>query len=372
MSQKNQITTNYITNTTLVSDIRYIIDQAKTKVAKTINSEMTILYWHIGKRIREEILAHERAEYGQEIIKSLAACLFIEYGKGFTYTTLTRMIKFHEAFVDLEIVATMSQQLTWSHIIELLPLKNENQRDFYVYIAMQDNLSVRQLRSAVHRMTYERSELSKKSEEYSKHILSSVRSNNELLPELVLKDPYVMEFLNLPEEHYESDLEDAILQQIERFILELGTGFSFIARQKRITIDNEHFYLDLLMYNRKLKRLVAIELKTGRFKAEYKGQMELYLSWLRKYETFEGENPPIGIILCSEKSHAQIELLDLSTSGIHVAEYWTELPPIRVFEKKIQEIVMEARNRYDSKLLIENRNKTIASIAKEQQHKSNE
>jgi predicted nuclease of restriction endonuclease-like (RecB) superfamily len=262
------------------------------------------------------------------------------------------MLQFYEKFQEHQIVSTVSRQLTWSHIIELLPLENTNQRDFYAYVAIQDNLSVRQLRKYIHKMTYERSELSKKSEEYSQQTLTLLKSNNQLSPDLVLKDPYLLEFLNLPEEHYESDLENAILQQIEQFILELGSGFSFIARQKRMTIDNEHFYLDLLMYNRKLKRLVAIELKTGRFKAEYKGQiMELYLNWLKKYESFEGENTPIGIILCSEKSQAQIELLDISTSGIHVAEYWTELPPLKVFEKKIQEIVLQARNRFDNKLI---------------------
>jgi len=243
--------------------------------------------------------------------------------------------------------------LSWSHIIELLPLEKQNQRDFYAYIATQDHLSVRQLRTAIHKMTYERSEFSKRPEEETTKTLLLLKPNSELSPELVLKDPYLLEFLNLSEEHYESDLENAILQQIEQFILELGSGFSFVARQKRMTIDNEHFYLDLLMYNRKLKRLVAIELKTGRFKAEYKGQMELYLNWLKKYEIFEGENPPIGIILCSQKSHAQIELLDISASGIHVAEYWTELPPIQVFEKKIREIVIDTRNKYNNRLLLE-------------------
>lgn len=348
----------------LIKDISLLIDQAKAKVVRVANFEMTMVYWHIGKRIQEEILKEERAEYGQQIIRTVAQHLSAEYGRGFTRTGLIRMIQFYNCFKDYQISATLSHQLTWSHIIELLPLENINQRDFYAYLAMQDNLSVRQLRSNIHKMTYERSEFSKKSEEHSGQILSLLKSNNELTPELVLRDPYLLEFLNLPEEHYESDLENAILQQIEQFLLELGTGFSFVARQKRMTIDNEHFYLDLLLYNRKLKRLTAIELKTGKFKAEYKGQMELYLNWLKKYESFEGENPPIGIILCSEKSHAQIELLDMSASGIHVAEYWTELPPIEVFERKIQEIVLQARNRYDNKLIVEDRKAKTNKIDK--------
>lgn len=353
MNHTNQLITTDNGNNILLNDIKYLIDQTKIIVARTVNSEMTKLYWYIGKRIKEEILKDERAEYGQQVIKLLAEHLSVEYGKGFTSSALTRMIKFYESFTDLNIVATVSQQLTWSHIIELLPLTNQNQRDFYTYITIQDNLSVRQLRTSIHKMTYERSELSKKPEQYREQILLILKSNNELSPELVLKDPYLLEFLNLPDVRYESDLENAILQHIEQFILELGTGFSFVARQKRMTIDNEHFYLDLLMYNRKLKRLIAIELKTGRFKAEYKGQMELYLNWLKKYETLEGESSPIGIILCSEKSNAQIELLDISESNIHIAEYWTELPPIKIFEKKIQEIVLQVKNRHENKLSIE-------------------
>lgn len=353
MNHTNQIITTDNGNTTLVRDIKYLIDQAKIRVARVANSEMTILYWHIGKRIKEEIIRNTRAEYGEQVVETLAQYLSAEYGKGFARAGLFRMLQFYEVFQEQQIVATLSRQLSWSHIIELLPLKSGNQREFYAYIVIQDNLSVRQLRTSIHKMTYERSELSKKSDEHSKQVLSLLKSNNEFSPELILKDPYVLEFLDLPDKHYESDLENAILQQIEQFILELGTGFSFVARQKRITIDNDHFYLDLLMYNRKLKRLVAIELKTGKFKAEYKGQMELYVNWLKKYETFAGENPPIGIILCTEKSHAQIELLDISSSGIHVAEYWTELPPIKIFEKKIQEIVLQARNRYENKLITE-------------------
>lgn len=354
MNHTNQTITTDNSSTTLVRDIRYLIDQTKIIVVRTANSEMTKLYWCIGKRIKEDILKDGRAEYGHQIIRLLAERLSTEYGNGFTSTALTRMIKFYEAFTDLEIVATLSQQLTWSHIIELLPLTNQNQRDFYTYITIQDNLSVRQLRTCIRKMTYERSALSKRSEQYKEQMLWILKSNHTLSPELVLKDPYLLEFLNLPEEHYESDLENAILQQIEQFILELGTGFAFVARQKRMTIDNEHFYLDLLMYNRKLKRLIAIELKTGKFKAEYKGQMEFYLNWLKKYETLEGENSPIGIILCSEKSNAQIELLDISESNIHIAEYWTELPPIKIFEKKIQEIVLQAKNRHENKLITEN------------------
>ncbi|KHO02363.1 hypothetical protein RFEPED_1163 [Rickettsia felis str. Pedreira] len=340
----NEITAN---TTELIKDISVLIDNAKVRVAIKVNSEMTMLYWNIGKRIQEEILKSTRAEYGQEIVRTLANGLSSLYGKGFTYTALVRMNQFYQSFQGQQIVATVSQQLSWSHIVELLPLKEQNQRDFYAYMSIQENWSVRHLRSNIDKMLYERTKLSQKPN--NEQVLSLLKMNSQLEPDLILKDPYILDFLELPDEHYESDLENAILQQIEQFILELGIGFSFVARQKRMTIDNEHFYLDLLFFNRKLKRLVAVELKTGKFKAEYKGQMELYLNWLKKNECFEAENSPIGIILCSEKSDAQVELLEMSASGIHVARYWTELPPIEIFQKKIGEIVLQTKKIYENK-----------------------
>jgi len=335
----------------LISDIKKLITEAKGYITYTANSKMTVLYWQIGKRINQDILQSAKAQYGQEIVRKLAQALSVEYGKGFTYSSLTRMIKFYETFPEDGIVATVSQLLTWSHIIELLPIEDDNKRDFYAYTALNERWSVRRLRTNINKMYYERTSLAKYPAEVTKSLISTIKENQTVLPDVVLKDPYLLDFLGLPDQHYESELENAILQNIEQFILELGVGFSFISRQKRITIDNEHFYLDLLLYNRKLKRLVAIELKSGRFKAEYKGQMELYLNWLKKNECYEGENSPIGIILCAEKSHAQIELLDMSKSDIHVAEYWTQLPPLEIFEKKIQEIVLHTRQLYENQQL---------------------
>lgn len=328
-------------NEILIEDIRNLVESAKGRIAVTVNSQMTVLYWNIGKRIKEEILKSERADYGKNLINLVAQQLSAEFGKGFTRFSLSRMVSFYECFSDSQIVATLSQQLTWSHIVELLPLKTQKKWQFYAYMAIESGWSVRDLRSNIHRMTYERTIANKK--ESNVNLLDCTISKQIMQPNLVLKDPYVLDFLGLPEKHYESELEEAILKGIEKFILELGTGFSFVARQKRITIDNEHFYLDLLFYNRKLKRTVAIELKAGKFKPEYKGQMELYLGYLKNYEMFEGEFPPIGIILCTEKSSHQIELLNMNESGIHVAEYWTELPPKEVFERKVQEIVANAK-----------------------------
>jgi predicted nuclease of restriction endonuclease-like (RecB) superfamily len=159
------------------------------------------------------------------------------------------------------------------------------------------------------------------------------------------KDPYFLDFLGLQPTFLEKDLEGAILQDLERFILELGKGFAFVERQKRMIIDGEDFHLDLLFYHRNLKRLVAIELKLGKFEAEHKGQMELYLKWLDKYEKAEGENPPVGLILCTERSKEQVELLEMHKDGMMVAEYWTELPPKKELEQKIQSILLEAQDR---------------------------
>ena len=329
----------------LVTDIRELIDKAKSQVVKTVNQEMTLLYWQIGKRIKIEILNLEKPGYGEKIIVSLANQLSVEYGKGFSKSNIFEMVRCYEQFSDFEIFQTLSGKLSWSHFLSLLPIKNQQALDFYSYMCMHDKWSVRQLRSNIHRMLFECSTISHKSDKEIQQALMVLKNEEIFDVDLVLKDPYVVDFLNLPKNYYEHELEEAILQEIEQFILELGTGFSFVARQKRITIDDDHFYIDLLFYNRRLKRLVAVELKTGKFKAEYVGQMQLYLGWLKQFEVLEDENPPIGIILCTEKSSHQIELLEIDKSSIHVAEYWTELPPPDVFERKIREIVNRSKER---------------------------
>jgi predicted nuclease of restriction endonuclease-like (RecB) superfamily len=337
--------TNLIKNEQhLISDIRELIERSKDNVARAINSQMTMLYWHIGKRIRQEIIGRERAEYGEQIVKNLAKTLTSEYGKSFSRSSILKMIQFYDFLTDEQIVSTLSRQLSWSHIIELLPLKSKTEQEFYAYMAIESNWSVRQLRYNIHVMTYDRTISSQKSKTPLQIPAINIDYKKELMqPDILLKDPYLLDFLGLKGDFYESDLEEAILREIEKFLLEIGTGFSFVARQKRISVDGDHFYLDLLLYNRKLKRMVVIELKKGKFKAEYMGQMTLYLNYLKEYERYEGEEAPIGIILCTEKSASQVKLLDLSKSGIHVAEYWTELPSQDVFERKIQEIVVRAQ-----------------------------
>jgi predicted nuclease of restriction endonuclease-like (RecB) superfamily len=332
----------------LVRDLRQLITEARRHAVSVVNSTLTLLYWRVGDRIRRDVLQNERARYGAQILATLSQELIAEFGRGFDATNLTRMMKFVESFPDEEIVATLSQQLSWSHFRELLPLEQPLQREFYAEMCRMEGWSVRTLRGRIDSMLYERTALSRKPEELARKELATLRSG-EVGPALVLKDPYVLDFLNLQDHYMERDFEDAVLRELEMFLLELGAGFSFIARQKRIQLDGEDFYIDLLFYNRKLKRLVAVELKQGSFRPEYKGQMELYLRWLAKYESEEAEDQPLGIILCTGASTRQIELLELDAAGIHVAEYLTVLPPQDVLQRKLQDAISAARLRFENK-----------------------
>jgi len=303
-----------------------------------------LMYWNIGKTINDDILQNQRAEYGKEIVATLSQQLNEQYGKGYSYSALTRMMKFAKS-IDEKNIVTLSQQLSWSHFRELITLEDHLKIEFYAQMSIAQSWSVRTLRKRIDSMLYERTALSKKPDELIKHELENIKKEN-FSKDIVFKDPYFLYFLELNDRYLEKDLEDAILRNIEQFIFELGVGFSFVARQKRIIIDGEDFKIDLLFYNRKLKRLVAIDLKLGRFKAEYKGQMELYLRWLSKYEKEEGENEPLGIILCADKKEEQIELLELEQSGIHVAQYLTVLPSKEILQQKLHIAIESAKAKY--------------------------
>ena len=327
----------------LITDLRTLINEARNKVALIVNTEITLLYWHIGKRINEEVLGNQRAEYGKQIVSTVSTQLTKEYGRGFELRNLRRMMQFAQLFPDFQIVATASQQLSWSHFIELLSIKNDLGREFYLTMAASESWSIRTLRNKIDSMLYERTAISSKPEEVIKTELANLRNNEILSPDLVFKSPYFLEFTGLKGVYSEKSLEDSLLVHIEHFILELGVGFTFVERQKRMIIDGEDFYLDLLFYHRKLRRLVAIELKLGKFKAAYKGQMELYLRWLEKHEKEVGEESPIGLLLCTEGSEEQIELLQLDQTGIRVAQYMTELPSRALLHQQLQKIVAERR-----------------------------
>ena len=330
----------------LIVDVRKMIDAARQRVATTVNAELTLLYWQIGHRIQIEILHGERAGYGEEIIATLAQQLTLEYGRSFEEKNLRRMIQFAETFPDESIVAALRRQLGWSHFKFLIPLKDPLKRDFYAEMCRIERWSTRTLGKQIKSMLYERTAISRKPEELIRQEIDILRDEDYMTTDVVLKDPYILDFLGMQDRYLEKDLEDAILREIELFLLELGSGFTFIARQKRLQIDHRDYYIDLLFYNRKLKRLVAIDLKIGEFEAAYKGQMELYLRWLAKYEQEADEVPPLGIILCTGKTQEHIELLELDKSGIHVAEYMTALPSQAVLKNKLHQSIEIARQRF--------------------------
>ena len=333
----------------LIQDLRQIIEQARGHVAATANYELTMMYWHIGERINHEVLGNQRAEYGKQIVASVSRQLQAEFGKkGFEERTIRRMMQFAQMFPDIQIVSPLVSKLSWSHFLIVMPLKDELQREFYLTMAASERWSKRTLQAKIDGMLFERTAISGKPDEFIKKELSTLRDDNVMSPDLVFKSPYFLEFTGLKGMYSERDLEESLLAHLEQFIIELGNGFSFVARQKRMIIDGEDFYLDLLFYHRRLHRLIAVDLKLGRFKAQYKGQMELYLRWLEKNEMEPGEESPLGLLLCTEGSEEQIELLQLDKSGIKVAQYLTELPSREVLQHQIQKSLEAAKARFEN------------------------
>lgn len=324
----------------LLKELIAIIEKTKNQVVSYANSSLTVMFWHVGNRILSHNLQYKRAEYGKQIVVTLSRELVAKFGKNYEEKNLRRMIQFAEKYPNIENVVTLSRHLSWSHFITLIPLKEQNARDFYGKIAYGNLFGVRELREQIRKKVFERTKNAD---------VQLVDSN--VIEKGIFKDPYLLDFLELKDGYLENDLEAATLKELELFILELGNGFTFVERQKRMIIDGDDYNLDLLFYHRKLKRLVAIELKIDKFRAKYKGQMELYLKWLDKYEKQEGEQSPIGLILCAEASKEQIELLGMHKDGIMVAEYWTELPPKEVLEAKLHKILIEARERIERKQL---------------------
>ena len=326
-------------------EISYLISETKMKVQLNLNSEMVLLYWSIGKHIRNEILDKTETRYGEEVIKNLSKKLSQEYGRGYSRSNLFNMIKFYDKFNEEEIVQTLSGQLSWSHFVEMIKIEDKLKMKFYIAMAINERWSIRTLKERVDSMLFERTSLSKKPEKTIENDLKTLSDENKMSLDLFLRDPYVLDFLEMQDTFSEKDLESAILMELESFILEFGSDFAFVGRQVRITVGNRDYYIDLLFYHRKLRRLVLIELKLGEFKPEHKGQVELYLRWLDKNERNEGEESPIGIILCAEKSNETVELLELDQSGIHVAQYLTQIPPKEVFEEKLFKAIERAKSK---------------------------
>ena len=346
---KEIINSGSVEQQSLIKDLRQIIEQARGHVAATANYELTMMYWHIGERINREVLGNQRAEYGKQIVAQVATQLQEDYGKkGFEIRNIRRMMQFAALFPQEQIVSQAATQLTWSHFMEVLPLKNDIAREFYITLAASERWGRNRLRKEIDGMLFERTAIATKPDELIKKELSTLRDNDVMSPDLVFKSPYFLEFTGLKGMYSEKSLEDSLITHLEQFIIELGNGFSFVARQKRMIIDGEDFYLDLLFYNRRLHRLIAIDLKKGRFKAQYKGHMELYLRWLEAHEMEPGEESPLGLLLCTEGGEEQIELLQLDKSGIKVAQYMTELPPREVLIRQIQKSLEAAKARFDN------------------------
>ena len=331
----------------LVDDIRLLINTTRQQVAQVVNSSLVMLYWGIGKRIKGEVLKDKRGAYGQEIVVTLSKQLVVDYGHGFSVPNLSRMVRLAECFSNEKIISTLSKELSWSHFVEIIPLEDSLKRDFYAEMCRLERWSVRTLRQKIGGMLFERTALSKKPEHLIKQELELLRKEDKISTDLVFRDPYFLDFLGLQGAYSEKDLELAILREMEAFLLELGVGFTFVARQKGITVDHDDYYIDLLLYHRKLRRLVVIELKLDKFKPADKGQMELYLRWLEKYEKQPGEEAPLGLILCAGKSDQHIELLQLSKSGIRVAEYMTEMLPKNLLEQKLHNAIRIARGQIE-------------------------
>ncbi|KGO93642.1 PDDEXK nuclease domain-containing protein [Flavobacterium subsaxonicum] len=320
----------------LFKELSFLIEQSQGSLVAQANSTLTMLFWHVGSRINREILQYKRAEYSKQIVSTLSTQLKAQYGRNFELRNLRRMLQFAEKFPDEQVLMTLSRHLSWSHFVELLPLKTQEAQWYYAQVAANEVLGIRDLRKKIASKDFERTAIAN---------LQNVSNNPGIHNNF--KDPYFLDFLGLQDTYLEKDLEQAILRELESFILELGKGFAFVERQKRMIIDGEDFHLDLLFYHRILKRLVAVELKLGKFQAKHKGQMELYLKWLDRYEKADGEGAPIGLILCAESSREQVELLEMHKDGIMVAEYWTELPSKKELERKIHSILIQAKERMD-------------------------
>ena len=337
------MTTHLDLSPTLLGELRELISGARLRAASAVNSELVTLYWHIGRRIRVDLLLDERAEYGQRTIASLGKALSAEYGRGFSKRNLHYMVLFAERFPDEKIVHALRSQLSWTHFREIVSIDDPLKRQFYAELCRVERWSTRTLTAKVNGMLYERTAIAKRPDAVISQTLDELQESDMLTPDLIFRDPYLLDFLGLPRDHRESDVEAAILRQLETFLLELGSGFSFVARQKRMQIGPDDFYLDLLFFHRPLRALVAIELKLGRFDARDKGQMELYLRWLNKHERQTDENPPLGLILCADKNEEQIELLELTDGELRVASYLTELPPRALLQQKLLDSIAMAK-----------------------------
>ena len=330
------------TTSVLLGDLRTLVQSARQRLATAANATYTELCWQIGRRLLRDSLQGGRAAYGKQILATVSQELTSEFGRGFNYTALTRMARFAEWMTDEHILASLSQTLSWSHVVELLPIKDTLARDFYAEMCRIERWDVRTLRQKIGSMLFQRTALTKRPTTVISAEISKLRKG-QMSPDTVFRDPYLLDLLGLKGAYSERDLESAILREIEGVLLELGTGFAFVARQKRMSVGKDDFHLDLLFFHRHLRRLIAVELKLESFQPAHVGQMELYLRWLDKHERAPGEEAPIGLILCAAADAEQVELLQLDAKSIRVSEYLTALPPLPLLRERLHQAIEHAR-----------------------------
>lgn len=331
-------------STALFNDVCLIIDEARRHVATYVNVEAVMLKWHVGKRIKEDVLFNQRAEYGKEILKTLSEKLTEKYGAGWGLKSLQHCLRAAYTFSEDEIAYALRIQLSWTHLRSLMFMEDTLERQFYMEMCRIEHWDTRTLDEKIDSQLYQRTAISQRPEEVIKRELDDLRDADMLNPDIVFRSTYFLDMLGLPDVFSEKDLENSILNQLLEFIKELGSDFTFVDRQKRITVDSEDYFIDLLFFHRGLRRLVAIDLKLGKFKPAYEGQMRLYLRYLNKNDRKPWEEEPIGLILCSEGNteHIQYFMLD-ADSDIRVAQYYTDLPSKEILADRLQRAIAIAR-----------------------------
>lgn len=321
-------------NQKLYSNVQAIIEKSKNTVSRAVNFTMVKAYWEIGRLIfEEEQNGKNRADYGTHLISSLSKKLSGEYGKGFSTTNLKQMRQF---FVQFPKSQTLSDQLSWSHYLILLKIEEKKSRQFYQKECINSQWSVRELERQVSSLLFERLAMSKN----KKGLLALSKKGHELqTPSDLVKNPYVLEFLGLKQEAkmFEKKLESALIEHLQEFLLELGKGFSFVGRQQRLKIGDEHFYVDLVFYNRITRSFVLIDLKIGKLTHQDIGQMQMYVNYYKRTQKIEGENDPIGILLCSDKDDTVVEFtLPDGKQEIFASKYKLTLPTKKELKAEIQ------------------------------------
>lgn len=333
---QNQLNNLPVDISALFHSVSELIAQARKRVAISVNAEAALLNFRVGFYIRSFILEGNRAPYGKQVIVNLAVRLTQTFGSGWSDKHLRHCLRTAESFNEEQIISAVQRQLNWTHIKTLAYENDPLKREFYLEMAVLNRWNTRDLVEQIDKMLFERTAIAGKPKEQIQKVITELKEENAIQPDLVFKSSYILDFMGLKGAYSEMDLETALVINLQQFIMELGNGFAFLERQKRIPVDAVDYHLDLLFYHRKLKRLVAIDLKLGKFKPGYKSQMELYLRWLEKNEMQQGEEPPLGLLLCSEGNTEHVELLMLDNNQIKLAQYLTELPDKQWFADKLQ------------------------------------